>query len=103
MVFCLDTPQHDELKIMKKKLQEHGAGRNAERVVSELRSNAKYKNLSVLFFAFFAMSNNAVQSGMLTYIGDYTKSYLKVSGGMNEYLISTYNFAMLVYRVSCIS
>ena len=99
LVFCLDTPQHDELKLIEKKLKEHGSGRNAEQVANELRSNAKYKNLSVLSFAFFAMFCNAVQSGMLTFITEYSKSYLKVSAGTGRYLISTYNFALLIYRV----
>ena len=99
MAVCLQTPQQDELKAIQEKLkQEEGCHvADAERVHNQLKQYSMTKNVALVLFALLAMFTSSVATGMLTFITIYCKTVLNI--GIGRYLISTFNFSLLFYRL----
>eukprot|EP01084_Bolivina_argentea_P020497 38117_1 len=126
---CLPTPQHDELRAIRRKVSELPASppsydspetqsptakesteidmqmdieRLARKVSMRLNDNLKYgkiKKLLVSICVAALLLHENVECGCLAFITVYCVQYLNVNARYGRYLISTYYFAVVGYRL----
>lgn len=98
LVFCLDTPQHDELRSIQSAMKRQSSTRNPTEVQQELAIYHKLKNTVVMLWCSFYVFYGFEQSGFLTHITVYTE-YMGFSDGIGRYLIASYSGGQLLFRI----
>merc|ERR1719242_1317153 len=92
MALCLNTPQHHKSKEIEENLQRQGSHRDdAEQLGDGLGWNSVLKVAALINLGLFTFFCSSVKSGILVFITGYCEQ--------GEYLLSTFNFSQLLYRV----
>eukprot|EP01084_Bolivina_argentea_P238845 401302_1 len=102
LMLCLPTPKHDPLRSAKKTIGTEYKSLEIERINESVNTNIKakrYSYLLIILLVLMMFTFSSFQSGTVNFIQTFITKHLNHNASIARYLISSYYFGQLFYRI----